>query len=227
ILDKVLNDGLPELRGVVGIFPAFADGDDIVVETLATKEKRRFCFLRNQQKKVSDPNPCLADFLAPANDRLGLFALSAGWGIEESAAAFRRNRDDYGALLLETLANVLTEAFAEEVHSRIRYEWWGYTADPADLSGIRPAFGYPCCPDHEDKRLAFELLDAERHSGLRLTESAMVIPAASICGMFFANRESGYFGIGSVGRDQLEDWAARKNIPTEEAARRLGTIFSR
>jgi len=118
---------------------------------------------------------------------------------------------------LGTLANTLTEAFVEEVHIRIRQEWWGHAQ-----TGIRPAFGYPSCPDHEDKRIVFELLEAEKRCGLKLTDSAMISPAASVCGMFFASPAAHYFGVGTIGEDQLRDWAGRKGISVPEARRRIG-----
>jgi 5-methyltetrahydrofolate--homocysteine methyltransferase len=162
---------------------------------------------------------------------MGLFALSAGFGLEEAAAEFKARNDDYGALLLASLADTLAEAFAEEAHLRLRKEWWGYAPDEklspemlhqGKCRGIRPAFGYPACPDHQDKRIAFKLLEAEKRCGLTLTESAMIIPAASVCGMFFAHSEAANFGAAPVGEDQLADWAARKGISAEEARRRIG-----
>ena len=218
LLERVKSEGLLKLRGTARIFPAASDGDDIVVGKTPTSAKRRFCFLRNQQKKSDGAaNPCLADFLADSGDWLGLFALGAGFG--PCAAG-----DGYDSLLLGTLANALTEAFAEEVHIRVRREWWGYAPEPEAeaRAGIRPAFGYPSCPDHGDKRIAFELLEAETRCGFALTESAMIIPAASICGMFFAAPSAHYFSVGSVGEDQLEEWARRKGIGAGEARRRIG-----
>jgi 5-methyltetrahydrofolate--homocysteine methyltransferase len=177
--------------------------------------------LRNQQKKPEGKyNPCLADFVTPLSaaglvDWLGLFALSAGFGIDETISEYKRNNNEYEALLLAALANALTEAFIEEVHLRVRQEWWGYVGD----GGIRPAFGYPACPDHNDKRITFDLLEAEKRCGLKLTDSGMIVPAASVCGMFIANPAAYYFGIGTVGEDQLTDWAKRKGISVEEARR--------
>ncbi|MCL2044489.1 MAG: methionine synthase [Treponema sp.] len=194
LLERVAGEGLLQLRGVAGIFPAASDGEDVVIG-----DSHRFCFFRNQQKKPDGKyNPCLADFVKPLNegpDWLGLFALSAGFGIDAAAEAFRRRNDDYNALLLESLANALAEAFAEEIHLRIRREWWGYAPNDSP-TGIRPAFGYPSCPNHEDKRIAFELLEAEKRCGMRLTETAMIIPAASVCGMYFASPAAYYFGLG-------------------------------
>jgi 5-methyltetrahydrofolate--homocysteine methyltransferase len=234
LLGRVRTEGLLRLRGVAGIFPAVSRGDDVIVydTTNSRTESAWFSFLRNQEwKKNGGPNPCLADYLprkaaengAPGNGGwMGLFALSAGFGLEEAAAQFKARNDDYGFLLLATLADALAEAFTEEVHLRFRKEWWGY--DPETYQSIRPAFGYPACPDHEDKRTAFTLLEAERRSGLTLTESAMIIPAASTCGMFFAHSQAAYFGAAPVGDDQLADWAERKGISVEEGRRRIGRI---
>jgi 5-methyltetrahydrofolate--homocysteine methyltransferase len=253
LLEQVKTKSILQLRGVAGIFPAIADGDNIIIGDNSTSNSRwgdhRFCFLRNQYKKPAGTfNPCLADFLiqkdavkkdtAPGgttptdtvpNDWLGLFALSAGFGLEAATGEYRRHHDEYSAILLANLANALTEAFIEEVHLRVRREWWGYAPDESlsieeilkgKYTGIRPAFGYPSCPDHEDKRIAFDLLEAEKRCGLKLTDSAMIIPAASVCGMFFANPAAHYFGIGTIGEDQLQDWARRKGISVDEAKRR-------
>jgi 5-methyltetrahydrofolate--homocysteine methyltransferase len=228
MLERIRSEKLLTLKGVTGIFPAASDGDDIVLKDSG----RRFCFLRSQGKKRAGAgNPCLADFVAPLDgDWLGLFALSAGFGLEENAGLFQSRNDEYGAILLATLANALTEAFVEEVHLRIRREWWAYAANEnlsvedvvkGKYAGIRPAFGYPACPDHEDKRIAFELLETQRRCGLELTDSAMMIPASSACGMFIANPAACYFSIGAVGEDQLTDWAKRKGISVEEARRRV------
>jgi 5-methyltetrahydrofolate--homocysteine methyltransferase len=240
LLGHIRSEKLLRLKGAVGIFPASSQSDDVIVygTTNPRSESARFCFLRNQGRKISSgPNPCLADCLpreaAGNGGWMGLFALSAGFGHEEAAAEFKARNDDYGALLLATLADALAEAFAEEAHLRFRKEWWGYASgenmSPKELHqgkyrGIRPAFGYPACPDHEDKRIAFKLLEAEKCCGLTLTESAMIIPAASVCGMFFAHSEADYFGAAPVGEDQLADWAARKGITAEEVRRRIGRI---
>ncbi|MDR2072023.1 MAG: methionine synthase [Spirochaetaceae bacterium] len=223
------------------------------------EELGRFCFLRNQEKKPSGkaapglgslggrPNLCLADFILPrttylelgaankhpATDWLGLFALSAGFGLEAPVAMYKNQDDDYSALLLASLANRLAEAFAEELHERVRRELWGYSPQE-DLSkknlfsgkyrGIRPAFGYAACPDHRDKELCFRLLEVPERIGLSLTESAMISPAASICGMYFSHPQACYFGAGEIAKDQLEAWAKRKGISAEEARHRTGRI---
>jgi 5-methyltetrahydrofolate--homocysteine methyltransferase len=236
LLEKAKAGGLFTLRGVARIFPAAAAGDDIVIgdshfgdiSPNSGRHQHRFCCLRNQQKKPEGKyNPCLADFVAPAvngqpHDWLGLFALSAGFGMEAAVSAYKRNNDEYGALLLAALANALTEAFIEEVHIRISRDWWGYADEKnSPTPHIRPAFGYPACPDHNDKRIAFDLLEAEKRCGMELTASGMIVPAASVCGMIFANPVAYYFGIGTVGEDQLADWAKRKGISIEEARRRV------
>jgi 5-methyltetrahydrofolate--homocysteine methyltransferase len=243
LLDRVREEKLLELRGVLGFFPACSDGDDVLVygpsDGQGEEPLGRFAFLRNQTKKRwGGANPCLADFLPTAGGRadrgwLGLFALGAGFGLEQAATELCARNDDYGALLLGTLADSLAEAFAEEIHLRIRREWWGYAANErlsieetlaGKYTGIRPAFGYPPCPDHQDKRIAFDLLDAEGRCGFKLTESAMIIPAASVCGMVFASPGAYLFGAAPVGEDQIGDWAARKGIGIEEARQRLGRI---
>jgi 5-methyltetrahydrofolate--homocysteine methyltransferase len=237
LLDRTVAEGLLELRGVIGFFPAASENEDIIVYN-GQKECARFSFLRNQEKKRPGiANFCLADFVAPlapvspgekpaaAVDWIGLFALSAGFKLKETEDAFRARRDDYGALILASLANSLAEAFSAEMHLRVQREFWAYNpAAPNGKGGIRPAFGYPACPDHNDKRIAFTLLDAQKRCGLELTESAMIIPAASVCGMYLAHPGSCYFGIGSVGEDQAREWAERKAIGIDEARKRIGRV---
>ncbi|GHV92999.1 methionine synthase [Spirochaetia bacterium] len=264
LLDKISTEKILRPRGVAAIFPAASDGDDIVLyspgavekgpsKNAAAREIARFSFLRNQDKKRTGAfNPCLADFIPPAVKEgsdgtaaytgnkgpagwIGLFALSAGFGLAEAAEEYRRRHDDYSAILLASLTNSLAEAFSEEVHQRVAAEFWGY-APAGSLSagndhnsadgtgGIRPAFGYPACPDHKDKETAFALLEAQQRCGLALTPSAMIDPAASVCGMYIVHPGAYYFGIGTVGDDQLSDWAARKGISGEEARRRVGRI---
>jgi 5-methyltetrahydrofolate--homocysteine methyltransferase len=209
LLEQVETKGLLQLRGVAGIFPASSENEDILIGD-SHSDSHRFCFRRNLQKKPAGVfNPCLADFILPAQnghaiDWMGLFAISAGFGLDAVTEQYRRNGDDYSALLLASLANALAEAFVEELHLRVRRELWGYVPDESlsideilkgKYTGIRPAFGYPSCPNHEDKRIAFELLEAEKRCGLKLTDTAMIIPAASVCGMFFASPASYYFNV--------------------------------
>lgn len=240
LLDRIVAEKLLRPRGVIGFFPACAENEDLVIfeDPSAVAEQARFRFLRNQERKrAGGPNPCLADFIAPrdsgAIDWIGLFAVSAGHGLDEAAAELRSRNDDYGALLLASLADRLAEAFAEELHLRVRREFWGYAPQEhlstADLfegryRGIRPAVGYPACPDHSDKRILFDLLEAERRCGIKLTESNMMVPAASVSGFYFSHPGSYYFGVGRVGDDQLRSWAERKGISAETAAGRLGRI---
>ncbi|MDR1412056.1 MAG: methionine synthase, partial [Spirochaetaceae bacterium] len=225
MLGRIEAEGLLCLRGAVGFFPAASENEDIIVyESGTRRERARFSFLRYQEKKQPGlPSLCLADFVAPASRAgsvsgnangdadssaddsiagealgwIGLFALGAGFGLKENADSFRARHDDYGALLLASLANSLAEAFSEEMHLRVQREFWGYNPSaPGGKSGIRPAFGYPACPDHNDKRLAFALLDARARCGFELTDSSMIIPAASVCGMYIAHPGSRYFGAG-------------------------------
>jgi 5-methyltetrahydrofolate--homocysteine methyltransferase len=208
LLEQVETKGLLQLRGVAGIFPAFSDDESVTVTW--GKSDSHFEFRRSLQKKPAGVfNPCLADFILPAQngqavDWLGLFAISAGFGLEAAAEQYRSSGDDYSALLLASLANALAEAFVEELHLRVRREWWGYAPEESlsideilkgKFIGIRPAFGYPSCPNHKDKRIAFELLEAEKRCGLKLTDTAMIIPAASVCGMFFASPAAYYFSV--------------------------------
>jgi 5-methyltetrahydrofolate--homocysteine methyltransferase len=180
------------------------------------------------------PNVALADFVAPAElglrDHIGAFAVTAGHGIDELVASFEADHDDYSAILAKALADRLAEALAERMHERVRRELWGYVPDEGlsneDLiaeryQGIRPAPGYPACPDHTEKGTLFELLDAEAQAGITLTESYAMLPGAAVSGYYLWHPQSHYFGVGRIGRDQLEDVARRKGMPIEEAARWL------
>ena len=242
LLEKIVQNNTLCLRGAVGLFPAYPEGDDIIL----VKETVRFCFPRDQERKTSGhPNPCLADFIAPRelynqrhaesqtkkrntdmahnpDGKLGLFALSAGFGLREAQEEYRKQNDDYGALLLAGLANSLAEAFSDEVHCRLKKAWNG----DSPKCGIRPAFGYPACPDHRDKEIVFRILGVQKRCALQLTESAMIIPAASVCGMYITHPDSFYFGIGMMGDDQLRDWVRRKGITFEEARKRLGGVIA-
>lgn len=229
LFDEIIVKKRLRLRGLAGIFPARSSGDDILVYPAAASGKAppedsvlKIACLRNQTRKAaSAPNVSLADFVMPENDWLGFFALSAGFGLEEAKAGYIAQGDDYRAIIFALLADGLAEAWSEEAHRRLRRVWWGYEPDGSGgrVQGIRPAFGYPCCPDHEDKRAVFRLLEAEERIGLRLTESAMIVPGSSVCGMYFAAPAAYYFSCGPIAADQLSDWARRKNL-NEEAVRR-------
>ena len=223
LLDEIVRDGLLRARGVYGFWPASSDGDDVVLA-----DGTRFCFLR-QQAAFGDsrPNRGLADIVAPAGDHLGAFAVTAGIGADELAARFEAEHDDYRAIMAKALADRLAEAFAEYLHEIARREWYetGRKLSSEELAaeryrGIRPAFGYPACPDHSEKRKLFDLLGAES-IGLALTESFAMTPAASVSGVYFGHPDARYFSVGRVGRDQVEDYAARKGVSVAEAERWL------
>ncbi|MDR2842515.1 MAG: methionine synthase [Spirochaetaceae bacterium] len=213
MLKKIIAENILTLRGLVKIFPADSDGDDILVNG------KRFCFLRSLQKKdKGEANLCLADFVGH-NGYIGFFALSAGFGLEDAKNNFIQNNDTYKSILISFIADSLAEAFSAEVHLRVQKEWWC-----CEEKSIRPAFGYPCCPDHEDKRIVFELLEAEKNCGMSLTETAMINPVSSVCGMYFVHPHASYFNIGSIGGEQLEDWAKRKGISADAACKRVSMI---
>jgi 5-methyltetrahydrofolate--homocysteine methyltransferase len=225
LLDEIVRDRLLTARGVYGFWPASSDGDDIVVHDDNTT---RFCFLR-QQSAYGDsrPNRCLADYVAPSGDHLGAFAVTAGIGLEELSARFEADHDDYRSIMAKALADRLAEAFAEYLHETARREWYetGPQAPPEQLTeesfrGIRPAFGYPACPDHSEKGKLFDLLGAEQ-AGITLTESFAMFPGASVSGIYLGHPQARYFSVGRVGRDQVEDYAARKGLPFDEVERWL------
>jgi 5-methyltetrahydrofolate--homocysteine methyltransferase len=223
LLDEIVSDNLLRARGVYGFWPAGSDGDDVVLG-----EGTRFSFLR-QQSDYGDsrPNRSLADYVAPDGDHLGAFAVTAGIGADELAARFAAENDDYQAIMAKALADRLAEAFAEYLHEVARRAW--YEAGPKlpteqliaeRFRGIRPAFGYPACPDHSEKPKLFALLGAEE-AGLALTETYAMTPAASVSGIYLGHPEARYFSIGRLDRDQVEDYASRKGVSTEQAERWL------
>jgi 5-methyltetrahydrofolate--homocysteine methyltransferase len=227
LLDRIVDERLLAARGVFGFWPVSSEGDDIVVN-LANEEPIRFCFLR-QQSDYGDsrPNRCLADYVAPDGDHLGAFAVTTGLGAEELAAGFAAEHDDYQAIMVKALADRLAEAFAEYLHEVARRAWYETgTKLPHEqliaerFRGIRPAFGYPACPDHSEKSKLFALLGAEE-AGLALTETHAMTPAASVSGIYLAHPEARYFSVGRVDREQVEDYAAREGVPPAEAERRL------
>jgi 5-methyltetrahydrofolate--homocysteine methyltransferase len=237
LLDRIVRENLVEARGVFGFFPAASEGDDIVVyqddrrETIQTTIHT----LRSQSRKSGDRrNLALADFVAPASsgvpDYIGLFAVTAGLGLDSLVAECEAAHDDYTAIIAKALADRLAEAFAERLHERVRKEFWGYAKDEKldndaliheKYQGIRPAPGYPACPDHTEKRTVFSLLEAERNACISLTESFAMLPAASVSGYYFWRPESQYFGVGKIGRDQVEDYAKRKGLSVAEVERWL------
>ena len=237
MLERMIAEKWTRPRAVVSFFPANADGDDIVLfADEARTQPLAVAYTLRQQRKPSPgrPNLALADFIAPLDsgrqDWLGAFVVTAGAGIEAKALEFERANDDYGSILVKALGDRLAEAFAERMHERVRREFWGYAPEErftnVDLigehyRGIRPAPGYPACPDHTEKRTLFKLLDAERAAGVSLTESCAMLPASSVSGWYFAHPEAAYFGVARIERDQAEDYARRKGMPLEEVERWL------
>ena len=240
MLDKIINEKWLTARAVIGLFPANRDGDDDIVvyaDDSRGEELVRLHHLRQQrQKSGQQANRCLADFIAPAgtDDYIGAFAVTAGIGIDEKVREFEAKHDDYNAILLKALADRLAEACAEYMHERVRKEHWGYaTAESLDndaliaeeYKGIRPAPGYPACPDHTEKDTLWQLLDVEANTGITLTDSFAMVPTAAVSGFYYSHPESSYFSIGKVGRDQIEDYAQRKGMPVEKVERWLASIL--
>ncbi len=241
MLERIVAEGWLSARAVFGLFPAASVGDDIELYAPEGRDGLLMTWhgLRQQHERpAGKPNLCLADFVAPkgsgVDDWIGAFAVTAGLGIEAKLAEFEAAHDDYRAIMLKSLADRLAEACAEWLHERVRREHWGYAAAEAldndalireQYRGIRPAPGYPACPDHTVKAALFRLLDAPANAGMGLTESFAMTPAASVSGFYFAHPESRYFAISKIGRDQLEDWARRAGMSVEAAERWLAPLL--
>ncbi len=241
MLDRIVAEGWLQAKAVFGLFAANAVGDDIEIYTGEDRKHLAMVWhgLRQQHERpAGKPHWCLADFVAPREsgvpDWIGAFAVTAGLGIEARVAEFEAAHDDYRAILLKSLADRLAEACAEWLHERVRRECWGYAADETldnaalireEYRGIRPAPGYPACPDHTVKGPLFELLGARERIGMALTESYAMMPAAAVSGFYFAHPESHYFAVPRIGRDQLEDWARRTGMEVDEAARWLAPLL--
>jgi 5-methyltetrahydrofolate--homocysteine methyltransferase len=222
-------------HAVFGLFPAKSVGDDIVFMDVAGDTLMTWRNLRQQQERPDGkPQQCLADFVAPAGDYAGAFAVTAGHGIETKLAEFAREHDDYRAIMLKSLADRLAEAAAEWLHERVRCDYWGYASDERlDVTelvaekyrGIRPAPGYPACPDHVAKGDLFRLLDAPANADMELTESYAMTPAASVSGFYLAHPQARYFAVSKIGRDQLEDWAQRCGMDLATAQHWLAPLL--
>ncbi len=243
LLDRMIGEKLIEARAVFGFFPANRDGDDIVIYTDDSRqhERTRLHSLRQQMKRQEGgrPNFALADFVAPCGsgiaDYVGGFAVTAGHGEDDLARTFEADGDDYNSIMSKALADRLAEAFAERLHQRVRTEFWGYASDE-DLDnqalideaykGIRPAPGYPAQPDHTEKQIIFDLLEVEKNAGIKLTSSFAMWPGASVSGLYFAHPEAQYFGVGKIGRDQVEDYARRKAMSLRDCERWLAPILN-
>jgi len=242
MLDRIVKGRWIAANGVAGLWPANAAGDDI--EIYADEKRERVLAtwhnLRQQNEKpAGNPNQCLADFVAPKEtgvaDYIGAFAVTAGIGVEEKVRELEKANDDYGAIMVKALADRLAEAFAEYLHHHVRTDLWGYAGDEKlsseDLiaerySGIRPAPGYPACPDHTEKAALFELLNAQAHAGITLTEAYAMLPAASVSGFYLSHPQSRYFAVGKIERDQLADYAHRKGMDVAQAERWLAPILN-
>jgi 5-methyltetrahydrofolate--homocysteine methyltransferase len=236
LLQTIINEKWLTAKGAVGFWEASAQGDDVIINHDGSKTELHF--LRQQAKKAAgQPNFSLADFICPSTenkkDYIGAFAVTIH-GIEKHIKAFEANHDDYNKIILQAIADRLAEAFAEYLHAKTRRELWGYAKDEQlgndelikeNYMGIRPAPGYPACPDHTEKYTLFNLLDAEKHTGITLTESLAMYPASSVCGWYFANPQSQYFGLGKIQQDQVEDYAKRKQQSLEYVTRWLQPVI--
>jgi len=236
LLDTIVKEKWLTANGAIGFWEASSHGDDVTI--INGSDKTQLHFLRQQSKKAAgQPNFSLADFICPTSeikkDYLGAFAVTIH-GIEKHIQAFEANYDDYNKIILQALADRLAEAFAEYLHAKTRKEFWGYVKDEQlgndelikeNYVGIRPAPGYPACPDHTEKYTLFNLLDAEKHTGITLTESLAMYPASSVCGWYFANPQSQYFGLGKIQQDQVEDYAKRKQQSLEYITRWLQPVI--
>ncbi|HLB58146.1 MAG TPA: vitamin B12 dependent-methionine synthase activation domain-containing protein, partial [Gammaproteobacteria bacterium] len=237
MLNKIVQEKWLQANGVIGFFPANSVEDDIEIYTDENRDRvlATFRMLRQQTRKPKDKaNTCLADFIAPKKsgvaDYLGGFAVTSGIGLEKKITEFEKNHDEYNSILLKALADRLAEAFAEQLHARVRKEFWGYISEE-NLSheeliaekycGIRPAPGYPACPDHTEKPLLFTLLNATKNTEMVLTENFAMLPASSVSGFYFSHPLSHYFGVGKIAEDQLIDYANRKSMDLTLARRWL------
>ncbi len=237
MLDDVIAKKLLKAKGVIGFWPANAEGDDVVVSSSGVENT--FHFLRQQNEKAEGQNyHCLADFVAQkesgVTDYIGGFAVSTGFGIEPLVEAYEKDHDDYHSIMIKAIADRLAEAFAEKMHELVRKEFWGYSKNEnlsseelikENYAGIRPAPGYPACPDHTEKRLLFDLLQAEKNTGIILTENFAMHPAAAVSGFYFSHPESKYFGVGKIQKDQVEDYAKRKNESVEFIEKWLAPVL--
>jgi len=226
-LAKIIENNELLAKAVIGIFPANAQDDDILVyeDETRTKLLTRLCQLRQQQLKENDEYNSLSDFVAPVEsakkDYIGAFALTTGIGVEKLVAHYEAQNDDYAAIMIKALADRLAEAFAELMHQRVRREFWAYSKDEnlsseelvnEKYQGIRPAIGYPACPEHSEKQTIFELLQAEKHTGITLTEHFAMYPTAAVSGLYFANKAAKYFSVGKITKEQVENYAQRKGV---------------
>jgi 5-methyltetrahydrofolate--homocysteine methyltransferase len=230
MLDKIIDEKWLRARGVAGLWPCAREGDDVVVH-LDNEDHVRLPFLRQQiAKRQGKANMCLADFISPDGDWIGGFAVTTGHGIGVKLAEFKAHIDDYSDIMLKALADRLAEAFAERMHLHVRQELWGYAPDEQltnealikeQYRGIRPAPGYPACPDHSLKPVLFDLLDATHRTGITLTESFAMLPTAAVSGFYFGHPQAEYFGVARIGEDQVADYAQRRGLELDKARQYL------
>jgi 5-methyltetrahydrofolate--homocysteine methyltransferase len=241
MLDDIISRNLLQANAVIGLYPANSVGDDIEVYLDDTREELLAVFhtLRQQIKKTIDmPYLALSDFIAPKDsgiiDYIGCFAVTTGIGIEEIIKKYEKDHDDYSVITVKAIADRLAEAFAEKMHELVRKEYWGYSKDEnfdndslirEEYAGIRPAPGYPAQPDHTEKRILFELLDAENKAGIVLTESFAMYPASSVSGLYISHPDSKYFNVGKLDKDQVEEYAERKTMSVDEVEKWLAPIL--
>ena len=231
MLDKIISEKWLRAKGVAGLWPCWRDGDDVVVYCEKTEPHVRLPFLRQQiAKREGRANMCLADFISRDGDWIGGFAVTTGHGIGAHLAQFKANIDDYSDIMLKALADRLAEAFAERMHEHVRTTLWGYAPDEQftiealnreEYRGIRPAPGYPACPDHSLKPILFDLLDATHNTGITLTESFAMLPTAAVSGLYFGHPQAEYFGVARIGEDQVADYAARRALDLDRARQYL------
>jgi 5-methyltetrahydrofolate--homocysteine methyltransferase len=240
MLERIVDDGWLEARAVFGLFPAYSDESRIVILDPQRGEPLETTHWLRQQKLMPDGKPqlSLSDFVAPklseVTDYIGAFAVTAGHGIDEYVKAFEDAHDDYSAIMLKALADRFAESFAEHLHRRVRTEFWGYASDESlsndelireHYRGIRPAPGYPACPDHREKETLFRLLDVETKIGVSLTESMAMTPTASVSGFYFGHPDARYFNLGKIKSDQLEAYADARSEAVDESRRWLAPVL--
>ena len=232
MLDEIVKGELLQAKSIIGLYPANSFGEDVIVfeDESGSKQKAKFHFLRQQgEKRSGQPNSSLADYVAPwdsgKEDYIGMFAVTSGLGIEKLIKEYEAQHDDYKSIMVKALADRLAEAHAEWMHHKVRTEFWGYAEDESfdnegliaeEYQGIRPAPGYPACPDHTEKQIIWDVLEVEKNTGISLTESFAMYPASSVSGFYFSHPQSRYFGVGKISKDQVINYAERKGKPVEE-----------
>jgi 5-methyltetrahydrofolate--homocysteine methyltransferase len=240
MLERIIDEQWLEARAVFGLFPAYSDENRIVILDPWTQKPLETTHWLRQQKPMPDGKPqlCLADFVAPktskVTDYIGAFAVTTGHGIDQYVKAFEDAHDDYSAIMLKAIADRLAESFAEHLHRRVRTEFWGYAEDEVlsndelireTYRGIRPAPGYPACPDHREKETLFRLLDVEANTGISLTESMAMTPTASVSGFYFGHPDARYFNLGKITSDQLDVYAGARGEDFAESEKWLAPVF--